>query len=207
MAFELNGNLYRVAIGSEHNFIYVSAYDQEDLIRYLAATYTKEQVFGAKSIGRDGYLNTVPIVTDPLFNELASDHLEAEKLPSSADFRDVYVLSCTHETKFGMDVYSSAHESYEAASSYVDAVKYISNYDPENVNEVFNFKIHRDVIDVNSLHQIPSIHRIAKKDPLMEAAFVEEMDKSKIVSANPSPLAPDIAHENSQNPGHVGISR
>ena len=73
MARQNTGTTYRVAIDTEHTFIYIDAADKKDLIRFLVDNYVGEHsICGVKRLGWDGMLYSESIITDPFFQELSA---------------------------------------------------------------------------------------------------------------------------------------
>ena len=87
MANVITDTLYRVALDSERNYVYVSAEDISELMGFLAKEYAgKRDVYGVKEVGRDGTLTTVSIITDECYQALLKkyDH-------SQQPFKPVYI--------------------------------------------------------------------------------------------------------------------
>ena len=89
MAEQIYNHLYRIAIDTEHTFIYVQADNKQDLIHYLADEVAKEhEIFSARELLKDGTLHTVHILTDPVFESLLSKHKTDDDLHSLTDMID-----------------------------------------------------------------------------------------------------------------------
>jgi len=58
--------------------------------------------------------------------------------------KKVYTLTCLHETRFGIDVYTSVHPSYEEAESYADVVEMECEYDENDPEYGEYFSCHVD---------------------------------------------------------------
>lgn len=80
MAHLIKDQLYRVALDSERSFEYVSARDKKDLMAFLVDEFAgKRDVFSVKAVGRDGSLSTVTVITDPEYQKMVQDRLDAMK--------------------------------------------------------------------------------------------------------------------------------
>lgn len=60
----------------------------------------------------------------------------------------VFVLTCVHETKYGIDTYVSLHPSVDKAIEHVEVVKTKCEYDPSNYGEYFDFNFEQHVVDM-----------------------------------------------------------
>jgi len=63
--------------------------------------------------------------------------------------RKLYTLTCVHETRFGIDVYTSVHPSYQAAEAYADVVAMECEYnenEPE-YGEYFDIYVEEHELD------------------------------------------------------------
>lgn len=85
-----------------------------------------------------------------------ADHLRGltKTVPTEkAHLKRISVLTCTHETKHGVDTFVSLHPSRDAALANIKAVQDSCDYNPENPerNEYFDYDVEEQVIDVNLL--------------------------------------------------------
>lgn len=72
------------------------------------------------------------------------------------DLREVCVLTCVHETKYGTSVYGSVHATSKEALDYVDTVKEECDFEENVAGEYFNADIDFDVIDISKLQKVKS---------------------------------------------------
>ena len=81
------------------------------------------------------------------------DTCEKEELPKDTHLKRISVLTCTHETKHGVDTFVSLHPNREAAFEHIEAVQANCDYNPKNPerNEYFDYEVEEQVIDINSL--------------------------------------------------------
>ncbi len=73
-----------------------------------------------------------------------------------ADMRKLFILTCRHETRFGVDFYTSPQPSVEKAEARVKSIMKNCDYDPENPgkDESFEHEIEECIIDVNMLQKV-----------------------------------------------------
>lgn len=71
------------------------------------------------------------------------------------DVKNVFLLKCLHESRFGADAFASIHSSREDAEKYVDTVKYDSGYlDEEGRDDNhFTYDIEEFILDTNSFER------------------------------------------------------
>ena len=116
------GATYRVALDTEHTFVYIDASDKKDLIKFLFDTYVGDHsICGVKRLGKDGMLYPEAIITDPLFKELAFQKqlsISARETP-----KKIYLLCQEYEDKDAIREFSvlAVSEDYSALKNLMQA--------------------------------------------------------------------------------------
>ena len=112
MAKEIDGNLYRVSLDSERNYVYVEAENEKSLIYFLVDNYVPDRnIFNAKEVCRDGSLLTVPVVTNPLFQSLQSLKLQHPEQWSPADMPEPSLSELIEQAKAATQM--AMHAAFE----------------------------------------------------------------------------------------------
>ncbi len=76
---------------------------------------------------------------------------EPEQNPELNALRNIYVLVCTHETRFGVDVYTSVHPTQATALAHMKNVKKECDYDEHEAGEYFDYNVNEYTLDINKL--------------------------------------------------------
>lgn len=105
-----------------------------------------------------------PFSIEDTLDKILSERFPSEPEPEKSIYKELYILTCLEETKYGINIYNSLHPSSEEALRHVDEVQMREDIDPQNFISDFE----TCVIDV-SRFQTPSREMIADyvlKNPL-----------------------------------------
>ena len=79
---------------------------------------------------------------------------EIEQVTVADNLRKVYILTCTHETRHGVDAYSSVHASRNEALAHIETVKVECDYEEDEAGEYFDYDITISALDISKLQPV-----------------------------------------------------
>ena len=100
---------------------------------------------------KDGY---EAYIREDFMGKLKKYLSETENQLEGDDLRKLYILTCTHETRYGVDTYTSVHSTQVEALGYVENVKANCDYGEYGDDEFFNYDITISVIDISRLEPV-----------------------------------------------------
>jgi len=157
---------------NEERYEELSSYDSQEL----------EQMFRnwGKEYLQSDYDDTVEFFHNKL-GELMDGKKQSFEMGEDNNLYQVTLLTCTHETKYGIDTYVSIHADQELALAHVPEVKEGCEFE-EDAGEYFDYEIEEQVIDISKLKPVQKIEQekatesLTMEDSLSKAAeLVDEM--------------------------------
>lgn len=118
---------------------------------------------------------------------------DLQESPNPApQFKAATLLTCIHETKYGVSVYASIHPNNEIALSRVEEVMAECDYDENSAGEYFNSDIEEVVFDVSQLRDAPAVspERISETPSLADQIRSAE-ERREIDSSSPHEKSPE----------------